>query len=213
MKTDQLIDMLANGAQAVDPHVLRRRYAQALGAGALVTTVMMIVLLGLQPDLGRVAWLPMFWIKLAFPALILAGASLATARLSRPGSRIGHVPAVIAAPVLALWLLSGAALLNAAPGEQHALLFGSSWLACPASVAALSVPMFVALLWAMKGLAPTRPALAGAAAGLLAGAGAALVYALHCTETSLVFVGVWYVLGMFIPAVLGALIGRIALRW
>ena len=89
----------------------------------------------------------------------------------------------------------------------------SAMRSSPASVAALSVPMFVALLWAMKGLAPTRPALAGAAAGLLAGAGAALVYALHCTETSLVFVGVWYVLGMFIPAVLGALIGRIALRW
>ena len=44
------------------------------------------------------------------------------------------------------------------------------------------LPVFVATLWAMKGLAPTRLALAGAAAGLLAGAVGAVVYTLHCPE-------------------------------
>ena len=213
MKTDQLISMLANGAEAVDPQVLRRRYALAMGSGALAAAVLMMAVLGVQPDLGLAARLPMFWIKLAFPALILAGALLATVRLSRPGARIGRVPAVIAAPVLALWSLSAVVLVNAAPGELQALLFGSSWLECPISVAALSAPLFLALLWAMKGLAPTRPALAGAAVGLLSGAGAALVYALHCTETSAAFIGIWYVLGMLMPAALGALIGRRVLRW
>lgn len=39
----------------------------------------------------------------------------------------------------------------------------------------ISLRLFVATLWAMKGLAPTRLALAGAAKGLLAGAIGALV--------------------------------------
>jgi len=75
------------------------------------------------------------------------------------------------------------------------------------------VPVFAATLWAMKGLAPTRPALAGAAAGLLAGAMAALVYALHCPEMEAPFIGVWYVVGMLIPAAAGALLGPLVLRW
>ncbi len=49
-----------------------------------------------------------------------------------------------------------------------------------AEAALLSVPMLGALLWAMRGLAPTRLALAGAAAGLLSGAGGpCLCAALH----------------------------------
>ena len=73
--------------------------------------------------------------------------------------------------------------------------------------------MFGAVLWAMKGLAPTRLVLAGAAAGLLSGAGGALVYALYCIEMAAPFIGIWYLLGMLIPAVAGALIGPRLLRW
>ena len=65
----------------------------------------------------------------------------------------------------------------------------------------------------MKGLAPTRPALAGAASGLLAGALGALVYALHCPEMAAPFLGIWYLLGMLIPAVVGAMVGPLLLRW
>ena len=65
----------------------------------------------------------------------------------------------------------------------------------------------------MKGLAPTRLALAGAAAGLLSGATAALVYALHCPEMEAPFLGVWYVAGMAVPFVVGALLGPLVLRW
>ena len=76
-----------------------------------------------------------------------------------------------------------------------------------------AVPLFCALLWAMRGLAPTRPALAGAAAGWLSGAVAALTYALHCPELGAPFLGIWYPLGMLIPAAAGALIGVRLLRW
>jgi hypothetical protein len=75
------------------------------------------------------------------------------------------------------------------------------------------VPAFVAVLWAMKGLAPTRLRLAGAGAGLLAGALGALVYTLHCPELAAPFLGVWYVLGILIPAAFGAVVGPRVLRW
>jgi hypothetical protein len=39
------------------------------------------------------------------------------------------------------------------------------------------------------------------------------VYAFHCPELAAPFLGVWYVLGMLIPAALGALIGPRVLHW
>ena len=213
MKTDELITMLASGADAVDPLALRRRYALALGWSLAGTTVLMLTLLGARPDIAEAAHLMMFWMKLAFPAALLFGAMFATVRLSRPGARLGLVPLVIAAPVFAVWLFSAIVPLNAAPEDQHQLIFGNTWASCPLTIAALSVPMFGALIWTMKEFAPTRLAVAGAAAGLLAGAGGALVYALHCPEMAAPFLGIWYVLGMLIPAAIGAAIGSWALRW
>ena len=213
MKTDELIAMLARGADAVEPDALRRRYATALGWGAFGATLLMAIMLGVRPDLGEAARLPMFWVKLAFPAALFAGALLATLRLSRPGVRLGRVPAAIAAPVLAMWLLAAVVLFGAAPAERGQLVFGDTWADCPLYVAILSMPAFGALLWAMKGYAPTRPALAGAAAGLLSGAGGALVYALHCPEMAAPFLGIWYLLGILIPTALGAMLGPRLLRW
>jgi len=138
---------------------------------------------------------------------------VAAARLSRPGVRLGWVPGALVAPVLAVWLLTAYVLLATPQPERAELIMGRTWQYCLFSLPMLSVPVFVATFWAMKGLAPTRLALAGAAAGLLAGAFGALVYALHCPEMEAPFLGVWYVAGMLIPAAAGALLGPIVLRW
>ncbi len=213
MKTDKLVELLATGANAVEPDATARRYALALGWGAFGAVLLMAILLGVRPDIHEAAWLPMFWIKLAFPASVVVGGLFAATRLSRPGVRLGRVPGALVAPVLAIWLLSAFALVRAAQPEREELIFGGTWQSCPFSIAMLSVPVLVAVLWAMKGLAPTRLALAGAAAGLLAGAIGALVYALHCPEMAAPFLGIWYVAGMLIPAAAGALLGPRLLRW
>lgn len=213
MKTDEVIAMLASGAGAVETDALQRRYLTALGWGAFGATLLMAVLLGVRPDLADAAWLPMFWVKLAFPAALFSGALVAVLRLSRPGFRLGRVPAALAAPVLAMWLVAAVVLLGAEPGERDELVFGQSAISCPFVIALLSVPLFGAVLWAMKGLAPTRLALAGAAAGLFSGAGGALVYALYCPEMAAPFLGIWYLLGMLIPAAVGAMLGPRLLRW
>ena len=213
MKTDDLVTMLAAGAGAVESGATARRYATALGWGAFGATLLMAIVLGVRPDLAEAALLPMFWVKLAFPACLAAAALYAAARLSRPGVQLGRVPAALAAPVLAMWLLAAYVLLSATAGEREALIFGGTWDACPLFVALLSAPVFAAAMWAMKGLAPTRLATAGAAAGLLAGSVGALIYALHCSEMDAPFLAIWYLLGMLIPTAVGAVTGPWLLRW
>lgn len=212
MKTDDLIKMLAGDAGAVAPRVWQQRYALALGAGLMGAGLLMVLLLGVRPDITDAVRLPMFWVKLAFPAALAAGALLAAIRLSRPGVATGRAAAMLAAPVLAIWVLAALALLGA-PEDRAMLVWGETWAACLVNIPMLSVPAFVAVFWVMKTLAPVRPVLAGAAAGLLAGALSAVVYALHCPELAAPFIGIWYLLGMLIPAALGALIGPRLLRW
>lgn len=213
MRTDDLVAMLATGAGAVAPNAAARRYAAALGWGALGAALLMATLLGLRPDLAAAVPLPMFWVKLAFVACLAAASLLAALRLARPGLRLAWVPGALAAPVLAIWLLAAVVLTRADAAQRAGLFFGDTWNSCPFLVAMLSAPVFVAVVWAMKGLAPTRLRLSGAAAGLLSGAVGALVYCLHCPELAAPFIGFWYLLGMLIPAAVGALLGPRLLRW
>jgi hypothetical protein len=93
------------------------------------------------------------------------------------------------------------------------LVLGHSWRVCPFNIVLLSVPVFPAVFWAMRGLAPTRPRVAGAVAGLLSSALATIAYCLHCPEMSPAFWAVWYVVGMLLPAAIGAWQGPRLLRW
>jgi len=104
-------------------------------------------------------------------------------------------------------------LFSGTPEQQMGMLLGSSWKSCPWYIAALASPLFIATFWCLKDLAPTRLALAGAAAGLLSGALSASVYALHCTESTAPFIGIWYVLGIMIPTLIGAVLGPRMMRW
>ena len=213
MKTDDLVFMLATGADAVDAEAPLRRYLIAVGCSTLVATLVMAAWLGVRPTLTGDLDLPMLWVKEAFCVALAAGGLFAVTRLARPGVALARVPALLAAPLLAMWGLALADLLAASPEVRTALLLGISWTVCPYYIAVLSAPIFVAIVWAMKGLAPTRLRLAGAAAGFASGAIGALVYTLHCPELAAPFLGIWYVLGMLIPTAVGALLGPRLLRW
>src|SRR5437870_9375077 len=130
MGTDELVTLLATGAGAVEPDVTARRYATALGWGAFGATLLMAIMLGVRPDIDAAARLPMFWIKLGFPASMAVGSLLVASRLSRPGARLGWAPGALAAPVLAMWLLVAYVLLSAPPPERADLVMGSTWEYC-----------------------------------------------------------------------------------
>ena len=217
MKTDDLIAMLArNAGPATEP--LRPgampRFTQALGWGAFGATLLMALLLGVRPDIAAAAKTPMFWVNLAFPLSLSWLALLAVTRLARPGVPLGRLPLALAAPVAVIWLMALAQLAGASDAAtREELLYGDSWAECPLNIATLSVPMFVGAFWALRALAPVQPMLAGATAGLLAGAVAASAYALHCPEMAPPFLAIWYVAGILIPAAVGSLIAPKLLRW
>jgi hypothetical protein len=213
MKTDELIGVLATGVVAIDAHVAERRYAKAIVLGTLGAALLMALLLKIRADLLAAILLPMFWIKSGFVASLVAVGLFASMRLSRPGARLDWVPVSIAIPIVMMWAIAGYALIVADPQQRSALFLGETWNSCPLLIAMLSLPVFVAVIWAMKGLAPTRLRLAGFSAGLLSGATAALVYCLHCPEMGAPFVGFWYLLGMLIPAAVGAWLGESLLHW
>ena len=213
MRTDDLVSFLASGVEPVERHVVGRRYALAIGLGMLAAALLMLNVLGVRADLSTAVLLPMFWAKLGFVACLAGASLLATLRLSRPGRRLDWLPAVLVAPVLAMWALAALVLAGAEPAARPELILGDTWAKCPGLIALLSLPVFVGVFWAMGGLAPTRPPLAGTAAGLLAGSVGALVYCLHCPETGAPFIGSWYLLGMLIPTLIGSAVGPRLLRW
>ena len=90
---------------------------------------------------------------------------------------------------------------------------GHSAIQCFWCIPLLAGPLLLGALWAFRQFAPTRLRLAGFSAGLLAGAVAAVVYALHCDEAAPAFVATWYGAGMLFPALLGFVIGPRVLRW
>jgi hypothetical protein len=213
VNTEDLISLLAHGAGTVDPRAGTRRLVVAVGGATLAAVVLSLGLLGLRPNLAQEATIPMFWAREAFCASLgVAGVAVAS-RLARPGTRLGWLPAALAAPLLAMWLLAALALLGAGADERAGLILGHTAIVCPELIALISAPAFGAFIWLMKGLAPTRLRMAGAACGFAAGAIGALAYTLHCPELAAPFLGIWYVLGMLIPTALGGWLGPRLLRW
>lgn len=213
MNTDALIDSLATSASGVTPGFAARRYARALAAGAACTTLVMAVTLGPRHDFATAITLPMFWVKLAFVASLAVLGIVAAYRSGVPARRVRPIVRAIVAIVAGLWVLGAFALARSAPATRAALFFGDTWTSCPWLIAGLSLPVLVAVTWAMKRMAPTRLRHAGAAAGFASGAVAALVYAVHCPELGAPFLGTWYVAGMLVPTTVGALLGERVLRW
>jgi len=83
---------------------------------------------------------------------------------------------------------------------------------CPLRILALATPVYLGVTLALRRLAPTRLVLAGAAAGLLAGAVGASVYGLYCQEWTAAFTLPVH-LASAASAAAGGLLGPHLLRW
>jgi hypothetical protein len=211
MKTSDLIEVLSSGAGPAPHAVAARRLLPVAVLGVVLSAAGAVGTLGPAPAemLAGAA----LWTKLAYAGALAAAAGWLTARLARPVSRTAMPLRLLAAVVGGMALL-GMASLAATPGQDRVgHLLGHSWLMCPWSVLALSLPALAGTLWAVRGLAPTRPWMAGLAAGLFAGSLAALGYALACPEVSITFVAIWYSLGIALAGALGAFLGPRILRW
>ncbi|WP_395352318.1 DUF1109 domain-containing protein [Variovorax sp. UC122_21] len=213
MKTDDLVALLAAGPVAVPRQAASRRLGLALAIGAPLSLAILLVDYGPRRDLLQALFWPMFWVKLLFPLAIAGAAFVMVQRLARPGVPVRRAWIGAVLPVLAVWALAVVAWFDTPMEGRMPSLMGQSWRICALSIAVMALPVFVGAMAALRSLAPTRPALAGAAAGALAGGVGAAVYALHCMELTAPFLAVWYVSGIAVPVLVGALLGPRLLRW
>ncbi|WP_137918246.1 DUF1109 domain-containing protein [Hydrogenophaga sp. 2FB] len=213
MKTDDLIDLLASDTVPVQRHVAARRLALGLLVAVPISVLLMGTVLGVNPALKAYLAQPMFWVKFGTPLLMALVALPLVARLGRPGADTRVAWAAWVVPIAFLWALGLVVLLQAPTSDMPTLVLSRTWRVCAENIAVLSLPVFLAAIWVLRSMAPVRPALAGAGAGALGGACGAAVYAIHCPELAAPFIAIWYVLGMLLPVVAGALVGPRLLRW
>jgi len=149
-----------------------------------------------------------FHFKLVTMGLLAMGAFLVLRQQGIPGSSRWIALTALPGPAMLLFLAisdrSGFPLL----GRD-----ASSVPICFLAIVGASVPALFILLWVIRRAVVTRPALAGAAAGLLAGALGAVAYAIACKNDGAAFVLIWYGLAIGTVCFLGALVGQRYLRW
>lgn len=213
MNTNDMIEQLALQSPRVRRMSVRQSLAMALVGGCALSFALLLMTLQFRTDWAEAIAMPMVWIKIGFTVSLAAIGLVAVRRMSTPGLGVGALPFLLAGPVIGVWAVALFGLTRIPRAEVPGYVFGSTWSVCPLLIAMLSVPVFICVMRAMRNLAVTRPTLAGGVAGLFSGAVAASIYCLHCPEVSPAFVGIWYVLGILIPAVAGLLVGRRVLSW
>ena len=213
MKTRDLVNRLASDISPVERNAVPKLLNRALMLGLAGSTVLLVALYGVRSDMPELILTTMFWVRLVFPLAIIATAIKLAERLGRPGAPLKFAWFAVALPIVTMLLAAGSILMATPPGYRLQLMLGTTWRTTTASGVVLSFPSLVAIMHAMKQLAPTRLALAGAGAGLLAGAQGLLVYSLYCSEMAVPFWGVWYVLAIAITTAIGAAIAPHCLRW
>jgi hypothetical protein len=212
MRTNDLIRAIA-ADNATRIASVERWLLISLLAATAVSAALFAAMLGPRADIAIASGTFGFWFKFAVTLTLALTAAFLVTRLVRPGAdaKLAAV-ALVAAPLL-LAVVVASELTQVAPAMRTAKLVGTTWRSCLTFVPLLSAPILFAALIALRHGAPTRPALAGAAAGLLAGGLGAAVYASYCVEDSAFFLATWYTLAIAIVTSIGSALGARLLRW
>ena len=212
MKTDDLIRTLA-----ADNVTQERPVSNLLLVGLLlavpVSAAMFLAMLGVRKDFMDALGNPFFDLKFAV-TIALAGASIAISlHLSRPEASFGRWGWLLAIPVGLLGIGMMGDMMMPQRTTWSARLIGNNSRVCVMAIPLLSLPLLAAALLALRHGAPSRPALAGAFAGLLSAGLAATLYASHCNDDSPMFVATWYTIAVVFVAALGAFAGSKILKF
>lgn len=210
MDTNELIGALV--ADKHRPAPLAAFWWAALAAATVVAAIVFFATIGPRPDIEEAARSGRFLLKFAVTLTLAASAFAVVRALSRPGDRRHALACMAAAPAL----LAAAVVfeLLVLPRETWAnAAMGTNALVCLTYIPLIGIGPLGLFILALRHGAPTRPALAGAAAGLVAGGLAATFYAAHCTDDSPLFVAVWYTISVAMLALVGAVAGNRFARW
>jgi hypothetical protein len=212
MDTDQLIKTLA----ADNTHHARpvsSVLALALLAAAPVSIFMFAAELGVRPDVMTAMHNPFFDLKFAVTLALAAAAITISLHLSRPEASLRGFVWLLAIPAGLLVAGISGEMMMPQRLPMMTRLVGHNSKVCLTAVPLLALPLLAASLIGLRHGAPTRPALAGAMAGVLSSGLAATLYASNCTDDSPLFVATWYTLATIIVAAIGAVVGSKVLRY
>jgi hypothetical protein len=213
MRTDDLIAVLSTNVEEVKRRQLVRMVGAAIAMSAVVVVAVVLIVLGVRPDLMKAGAFTFLFLKLAFTMVVLVPASIFLIRLARPGGERRTPVTLLALPFIGIMLLAAISLALTPSSHWHEVVLGDQWLECLLSIPIIAVVPFAVIIWVVRQAAPTDLARAGALAGLVAGTVSAIGYALHCADDLLPFIALWYGGTIALCTVAGAKLGPRLLRW
>jgi hypothetical protein len=212
METDQLIRTLAaDNAHRARP--VGFMLALALLLAAPVSVAIFMTELGVRPDVMTAMRNPFFDLKFAVTLALAISAIAISLHLSRPEASLRGWAWLLLIPVGLLVAGIGGEMMMPQRLPMMTRLMGNNVWICLTSVPLMALPLLAAALVGLRHGAPTRPAIAGALAGLLSAGLAATLYASHCTDDSPLFVATWYTIATALVTAIGALAGPRVLRF
>ncbi len=213
MDTNDLIRTLAADNDTHERSVGNLLLA-ALVLAVPVSTLLFLTNLGVRPDVMTAMRNPLFDLKFVVTIALAVVAIAISLHLSRPEASLGRWAWLLAIPVGLLGIgMMGEMMMMPNRAPMATRMIGSNSRICLTAIPLLSLPLLGAALVALRRGAPSRPAVAGAFAGVLSAGLAATLYAAHCTDDSPMFVATWYTLAIGFVAAIGALAGSRVLRF
>jgi hypothetical protein len=212
METDQLIRTIAaDNAHHARPvgFVL----ALALLAAVPVSMAMFFAELGVRPDVMTAMRNPFFDLKFAVTLALAIPAIAISLHLSRPEASLHGWAWLLLIPAGLLVIGTASEMMMPQRLPMMTRLVGTNSRTCLTAIPLMSLPLLAAALVGLRHGAPTRPAVAGAIAGLLSAGLAATLYASHCTDDSPLFVATWYTIATASVTAIGAVAGSRVLRF
>ncbi|KQV15649.1 hypothetical protein ASC97_31285 [Rhizobium sp. Root1203] len=211
MKTHRLIALLAEDAPVRMRH--GRTMAAALFVGAAISIAYMVLFVGIRPDILAVVDTPRVCFKICQTLILAVVAAALVFPMGCPGVSLKTRALALVLPVALLAVGVTMELVVVPERNWMTSMTGNYAVYCILFVPILSLAPLACLLLALKEAAPDKPGLAGAVAGLAAGAIAASVYAWHCPDDSPLFLAVWYSIAIMVVIFAGFILGRHVLRW
>lgn len=211
MRTDDIITLLVADLPNCPPDtgaLLRRWWpiaAAVAGAGFLAVS-------GVRSDLLSSGLAPTV-MKITLGLLIATVSIVGAFRLSRPEVTASVAANGLFAIVVFLGIIIATDTWIHGLDSWRARLFGKSILPCLTLIPLLAALPLAASLMALRRGATTGPAAVGALAGLASAGLAIVAYGLFCTEDSPMFIAVWYSLAAVVVGFVGAVLGRMLLKW
>ncbi len=213
MRTESLVDHLAQNLRPVRPRTIRRE--------ALLLLLMGVVEVGaflgmgfMRPDMPVAMEAPSFWWKLASMGLIAflgAGVALLSADPVRsPRRGLRWILICIVAIFGSGWIIDAT---GNGVAELVRRLDWTQGLQCVWKMVVLSIPPAIVFGVLIRRGAPTDRSGTALAAGLSSAAWGAFVFVFACPSDDPLYIAVWYTIGCSIVTILGRAILMRLSRW